>query len=121
MELRWAEGDFWTAAVPLPRGAVYEYKYVVIDFNTKQAVMWQTGANSVLAVDMDEAQLDVHDNWCAAAGAWATDAMRHTVPLRIAGVCVYKCMPPHATRRTGAVLPGQELRCVPRLLHQMMN
>lgn len=43
---------------------MYEYKYVVIDFATKQPVMWQSGGNAVLAVDLSETKLDVKDNWC---------------------------------------------------------
>lgn len=36
-------GDNWTATVQLPAGGVFEYKYVVIDHNTKQAISWQVG------------------------------------------------------------------------------
>jgi hypothetical protein len=63
LELQWAEGDFWTATVTLPAGFVYEYKYVVMDASTKQVVQWQTGGNSVLAVDANEQEVEVHDNW----------------------------------------------------------
>ncbi|GAX79511.1 hypothetical protein CEUSTIGMA_g6952.t1 [Chlamydomonas eustigma] len=63
LELTWSAGDFWTAKVQLPAGGVFEYKYVVIDFNTKEAVMWQDGANSVLALDLNEKDVAVVDNW----------------------------------------------------------
>lgn len=69
VELRWAEGDQWTASVALPAGEVYEYKYVVIDFGTKQPVMWQQGGNAVLAVQMSEREVAVHDNWGNNPGA----------------------------------------------------
>jgi hypothetical protein len=63
VELRWAEGDAWTVTAELPPG-VYEYKYVVIDYTTKQPKAWQQGGNSVLAISVGEKEVDVHDNWC---------------------------------------------------------
>ncbi len=36
LELRWTAGDVWVANVQLPVGGVYEYKYVLIDYDTKQ-------------------------------------------------------------------------------------
>ncbi len=64
VELRWTAGDQWVASVPLPAGGVYEYKYVLIDYETKQALEWQSGSNAVLAVVVSETDLDVYDNWC---------------------------------------------------------
>ena len=49
-ELKWTEGDRWHAAISLPAGGVYEYKYVVLDSTGMHALTWQRGNNSVLAV-----------------------------------------------------------------------
>ena len=49
-ELKWTEGDRWHAAISLPAGGVYEYKYVVLDSTGLHALTWQRGNNSVLAV-----------------------------------------------------------------------
>lgn len=43
IELSYAPGDNWTVTVELEPGSIYEYKYAVIDFNTKQAIAWQVG------------------------------------------------------------------------------
>lgn len=40
----------WKGSADLPTGAVYEYKYVLVDFETKQALQWQGGGNCVLAI-----------------------------------------------------------------------
>ena len=41
LELSYTAGDTWSATVALPAGGVFEYKYVVIDFGSKQAIAWQ--------------------------------------------------------------------------------
>ncbi|KAJ9519208.1 hypothetical protein QJQ45_017865 [Haematococcus lacustris] len=69
VELRWSAGDQWVATVHLPAGGVYEYKYVLIDFETKQALEWQNGSNAVLAVVVSETEVNVYDNWSNAPGA----------------------------------------------------
>lgn len=64
VEMRWTAGDVWVADVKLPAGAVYEYKYVLIDFATKKAIEWQGGSNAVLAVLVSDTEVNVIDNWC---------------------------------------------------------
>ena len=49
-ELKWTEGDRWHAMVNLPGGSVYEYKYVLLDNSGTNALTWQRGNNSVLAI-----------------------------------------------------------------------
>jgi hypothetical protein len=51
------------ATVLLPAGGVYEYKYVLIDYESKQALEWQLGSNAVLAVVVSETEVKVVDNW----------------------------------------------------------
>ena len=60
--LTWAEGDNWHTTVDLPSGSLVEYKYVVLD-GSGQAVAWQSGNNSVLAVKHSEDELEVFDSW----------------------------------------------------------
>ena len=74
--LSWSDGDVWRATVPLPAGALVEYKYVVIDGATGGADAWQRGNNSVLAVGDPSAPsssssqtLELYDNWEGAPGA----------------------------------------------------
>lgn len=69
LELRWTAGDQWVATVPLPAGGVYEYKYVLIDYETKKALEWQMGSNAVLAVVVSETDVNVYDNWGNNPGA----------------------------------------------------
>lgn len=54
MDLRWSEGDNWVGDVELPGGAVYEYKYVLLDAASGHALSWQRGNNSVLALKAGE-------------------------------------------------------------------
>ncbi|GIL89331.1 hypothetical protein Vretimale_18659 [Volvox reticuliferus] len=62
--LNWTEGDRWVATVELPAGAVYEYKYVLVDHDSRTTLAWQGGGNSVLALgDQDEQGVEVQDNW----------------------------------------------------------
>ncbi|GIL47784.1 hypothetical protein Vafri_3909 [Volvox africanus] len=62
--LNWTEGDRWVATVELPAGAVYEYKYVLVDHDSRATLAWQGGSNSVLALgDQDEQGVEVQDNW----------------------------------------------------------
>ncbi|KAL0046174.1 hypothetical protein WJX82_004787 [Trebouxia sp. C0006] len=68
-ELRWTEGDRWHAKITLPSGSVYEYKYVVLDSSGTHALTWQRGNNSVLAIQQDEPELEVFDNWEGQPGA----------------------------------------------------
>lgn len=68
-ELRWTEGDRWHANITLPSGSVYEYKYVVLDSSGTHALTWQRGNNSVLAIQQDEPELEVFDNWEGQPGA----------------------------------------------------
>lgn len=66
--MEWSEGDMWNAVVELPAGGVLEYKYVVVG-QGGHAVSWQSGNNSVLAVALEDEELEVHDNWGGAPGA----------------------------------------------------
>lgn len=67
-----------------------QYKYVIINYETKQALEWQSGSNAVLAVVVDEARVEVFDNWCVlnsaggAARAWCS--LRRTL-----GCCWLTC------------------------------
>ncbi|KAG2483610.1 hypothetical protein HYH03_017552 [Edaphochlamys debaryana] len=64
LDLHWSEGDRWLATIELPAGSVYEYKYVLVDHDGRQALAWQGGSNSVLALgDTDEQGVEVQDNW----------------------------------------------------------
>jgi hypothetical protein len=44
-------------------------QYVLIDYETKQALEWQLGSNAVLAVVVSETEVKVFDNWCANVSA----------------------------------------------------
>jgi len=48
-------------------GGVYEYKYVIINYETKEALEWQNGSNAVLAIIVDDTEVEVFDNWCERA------------------------------------------------------
>ena len=82
-DLTWAEGDNWHTTVDLPSGSLVEYKYVVLD-GSGQAVAWQSGNNSVLAVKHSEDELEVFDSWCCAP--CAPSALQH-VTCRIQVFC----------------------------------
>ena len=60
--MSWSEGDMWQAEVEVPAGGVVEYKYAIANQNG-DAVAWQTGNNSVLAIRKGDERLDVYDNW----------------------------------------------------------
>jgi len=64
-ELRWNDGDRWSATVELPTARVVEYKFVVLESDGSHAAAWQSGNNSVLAVQAGEETVEVFDNWCA--------------------------------------------------------
>ena len=49
-ELSWTEGDRWHAKIELPSATIYEYKYVLLDSSGTNALTWQRGNNSVLAI-----------------------------------------------------------------------
>lgn len=72
LKLSWSDGDNWQAALELPPGAVYEYKYVVVDSNSGQPVEWQRGGNAVLSVGYDDSDVAVFDNWGNDPGAKVT-------------------------------------------------
>lgn len=75
LQLQWTEGDRWVATIELPAGAVYEYKYVLVDNDGRNTLAWQGGSNSVLAIgDSDEQGVEVQDNWNNAPGASVTSA-----------------------------------------------
>ncbi|MEW5305813.1 MAG: hypothetical protein WDW36_008330 [Sanguina aurantia] len=63
LDLKWTDGDKWTATIDLPAGSVYEYKYVLIDYHSKTALSWQGGNNSVLALGGADGAVEVSDNW----------------------------------------------------------
>jgi hypothetical protein len=77
--MAWTQGDVWRATVPLPAGAVVEYKYVLMDASGHPA-SWQRGNNCVLAVGdpvleieaadgSKGAAVQVLDNWEGSPGA----------------------------------------------------
>ncbi len=49
----------------LPTARVVEYKFVVLESDGSHAAAWQSGNNSVLAVQAGEETVEVFDNWCA--------------------------------------------------------
>ncbi len=61
--MKWAEGDQWVATVTLPAPSIVEYKYVVVEYGTTQPVAWQSGSNAVLALEAEDLEVDVYDNW----------------------------------------------------------
>ena len=58
-DLSWTEGNNWRAVIELPGGTVYEYKYVLLDSHSGQALTWQRGNNSVLAIKAGEESIEV--------------------------------------------------------------
>lgn len=68
-DLSWTEGNNWRAVIELPSGTVYEYKFVLLDSHSGQALTWQRGNNSVLAVKAGEESIEVMDNWEGQPGA----------------------------------------------------
>eukprot|EP00798_Chlamydomonas_sp_ICE-L_P022791 gene22791-29957_t len=67
-ELKW-NNDRWSVTLELPHGII-EYKYVIINYETKQPVHWQSGGNAVLGLEPEEAgTVEVEDNWPNAPGA----------------------------------------------------
>ena len=55
-ELRWGEGDVWSASVELPAGAAVNYKFIVHP-GPGQPPLWEDCGNRTLAVDPSAAQL----------------------------------------------------------------
>ncbi|CAK0782270.1 hypothetical protein CVIRNUC_005612 [Coccomyxa viridis] len=68
-DLSWTEGNNWRAVIELPAGTVHEYKYVLLDSHSGQALNWQRGNNSVLAIKAGEDRIEVMDNWEGQPGA----------------------------------------------------
>lgn len=62
-ELHWNEGDRWSVTLELPTSRVVEYKFVVLAADGTHAAAWQSGNNSVLAVQAGEETIEVFDNW----------------------------------------------------------
>lgn len=98
LKLSWTDDDNWQADLELAPGAVYEYKYVVVD-ERGEAIEWQRGGNAVLSVSHDDPELKVLDNWGNDPGAkvlvngeaitrekkllrWATDMTAPRIELR---------------------------------------
>jgi len=44
-------------------GTVYEYKYVVVNPDGRSAAAWQSGGNSVIALQWGDKEVEVYDNW----------------------------------------------------------
>ena len=65
------------ANIQLPAGSVVEYKYVLVNYESKAAMAWQSGGNSVLAIDVDERMLEVEDNWQVVLLLWQRIAGLH--------------------------------------------
>ena len=58
-DLSWTQGNNWRAVIELPSGTVCEYKYVLLDSQSGQALTWQRGNNSVLAIKAGEESIEV--------------------------------------------------------------
>lgn len=58
VQMQWNEGDQWKATVKMQAGQVYQYKYAVVN-SEGHAVAWQKGNNNVLAVKVDDADVNV--------------------------------------------------------------
>ena len=58
-DLSWTEGNNWRAVIELPAGTVHEYKYVLLNSHSGQALNWQRGNNSVLAIKAGEDRIEV--------------------------------------------------------------
>jgi hypothetical protein len=39
-------------------------RYVVVEADGTTAASWQRGANNVLALQMNDEEVEVYDNWC---------------------------------------------------------
>ncbi|KAI8466497.1 MAG: hypothetical protein J3K34DRAFT_524496 [Monoraphidium minutum] len=65
----WSNGDLWSAELELDAGTVYEYKYVLIDYDGRTACWWQGGGNCVIALQWLDQAVDIYDTWWAAPGA----------------------------------------------------
>ena len=65
--MRWTEGNLWTVTTPVHADDTYEYKYVVIDDAKPGKVVWQSGNNRVLALQLslhdDVVLVEVVDSW----------------------------------------------------------
>lgn len=62
-----------------PAGMVYEYKYVVMNWDGRTAAAWQSGGNAVVALQWDDKEVEVYDNWGNAPGAMViTDGQEST-------------------------------------------
>jgi hypothetical protein len=61
--LAWSDGDLWNVTLDLDAGTVYEYKYVVMNPDGRSAAAWQSGGNSVVALQWGDAEVEVYDNW----------------------------------------------------------
>ena len=62
--MSWTQGNNWRAVIELPSGTVYEYKYVLLDSQSGQALSWQRGNNSVLAIKAGEESIEVQKLCC---------------------------------------------------------
>uniref|UniRef100_A0A383WKL3 CBM20 domain-containing protein n=1 Tax=Tetradesmus obliquus TaxID=3088 RepID=A0A383WKL3_TETOB len=67
--LRWSEGDLWNVTLEVAAGGVIEYKYVVVEGDGTVAASWQRGANNVLALQLNDEEVEVYDNWKNTPGA----------------------------------------------------
>ncbi len=63
-DLNWTQGNNWRAVIELPSGTIYEYKYVLLDSQSGQALTWQRGNNSVLAIKAGEESIEVRALCC---------------------------------------------------------
>lgn len=61
--LAWSDGDLWNVTLDLDSGAVYEYKYAVVNADGRTAAAWQSGANSAVALQWGDREVEVYDNW----------------------------------------------------------
>lgn len=89
--MSYTPGDQWVATVQLAAGAVYEYKYVMVNYETKEALEWQSGSNAVLAVVVDEDEVAVFDNWWVRGGGRVATVGGAAVHARVCATEEHAC------------------------------
>jgi 4-alpha-glucanotransferase len=70
--MKWYTGDLWKVTIKdLVVDEPFEYKYVVIDFKTKEAIRWEQGRNRICdpsylsqeVCSKFNQSLSIHDDW----------------------------------------------------------
>ena len=45
--MEWSDGDWWEISLDVDLDGPFLYKYVVIDYTTRQAIRWEQGRNRI--------------------------------------------------------------------------